>query len=533
MFSMPKNDLRFQDSIKTFCKENSSRIIFAVSLLVVILNLLVIISRAWVSDDSYITFRVVENLHAGHGFRWNISERVQVFSHPLWMLFISFLFTFTKEVYLTSMFLGVLLSAGVFVIFLLQEKSNPAIWVGLVALGFSNAFVDYSTSGLENSLSHFLMIIFLVLYSNYWNNPNKSILPMTLLSGLLCLNRLDYLLLFFPFYLYILIREKNRLLIVRDIFIGFMPLLLWLGFSAIYYGFPLPNTFYAKVGNWLPRQDLLLQGWAYCKRTFYNDPVTGITIITGITLSVLRPSRERILITLGAISYILYVVWIGGDFMQGRFFTIIFLIFVLQLIHYDLAMVPGRFFVGILFGLLFFNFLSTNPTIAPSSWTYVETWEDGIVNERFFYADETALLRNGKFNLAPAHPWMYEGDVMRRACIAQNNCYFAQNSVGFSGYYAGPDVYIVDRYGLTSALMARIPPEITPEWRIGHFLRKVPSGYLEYLSTGDLTKVKEVQIHDFITDLEVITDAKVLDGNRIKTVIEFWTGANHYPSDDN
>ena len=33
---------------------------------------------AWVTEDAYITFRVIDNLNAGYGLVWNLGERVQV-----------------------------------------------------------------------------------------------------------------------------------------------------------------------------------------------------------------------------------------------------------------------------------------------------------------------------------------------------------------------------------------------------------------------------------------------------------------------
>ena len=42
--------------------------------------------NAWLCEDSFITFRVVDNVIHGYGPRWNTVERVQVFTHPLWML---------------------------------------------------------------------------------------------------------------------------------------------------------------------------------------------------------------------------------------------------------------------------------------------------------------------------------------------------------------------------------------------------------------------------------------------------------------
>ena len=44
---------------------------------------------AWVTEDAYITFRVIDNLNAGYGLVWNLGERVQVFTHPLWLFLLS------------------------------------------------------------------------------------------------------------------------------------------------------------------------------------------------------------------------------------------------------------------------------------------------------------------------------------------------------------------------------------------------------------------------------------------------------------
>ena len=38
---------------------------------------------------------------------------------------------------------------------------------------------------------------------------------------------------------------------------GFLPLLCWEMFALLYYGFPFPNTAYAKLSHGLPRGELL------------------------------------------------------------------------------------------------------------------------------------------------------------------------------------------------------------------------------------------------------------------------------------
>ena len=39
---------------------------------------LFVLVNAWVSEDAYITLRVIDNFFNGYGLRWNINERVQV-----------------------------------------------------------------------------------------------------------------------------------------------------------------------------------------------------------------------------------------------------------------------------------------------------------------------------------------------------------------------------------------------------------------------------------------------------------------------
>jgi arabinofuranosyltransferase len=45
--------------------------------------------RAWVGDDAVITARVVDNFLHGYGLRWNVSDRVQAFTHPLWAMLLA------------------------------------------------------------------------------------------------------------------------------------------------------------------------------------------------------------------------------------------------------------------------------------------------------------------------------------------------------------------------------------------------------------------------------------------------------------
>ena len=52
-----------------------------------------LLTTAWLCDDAYITFRVVDNLPGGFGLRWNTFERVQAYTNPLWMLLVTPLYS--------------------------------------------------------------------------------------------------------------------------------------------------------------------------------------------------------------------------------------------------------------------------------------------------------------------------------------------------------------------------------------------------------------------------------------------------------
>ena len=123
------------------------------------------INRSWMSDDAYITLRVVDNWINGYGLRWNVNERVQAFTHPLWLLLISMFYFFTKEAYLTTLIISLLISCiTIVLIWLGLGTGKMRTVVALLLLWSSSAFVDYNSSGLENPLSHLLLLLFLLFF---------------------------------------------------------------------------------------------------------------------------------------------------------------------------------------------------------------------------------------------------------------------------------------------------------------------------------------------------------------------------------
>ena len=284
-------------------------------------------ARAWLGDDAFITLRTIDNFVEGHGLRWNVAERVQAFTHPLWLGVLAVPYTVTHEAFLTTIATSLLISGAA--IFMSRgvagHEPGAMALVGIAALG-SRAFIDYGTSGLENPLSHLLITL---LCAEAWREqprPHRA----GLITACLGLTRLDLLLIAIPLCIGVLCRP-GRLHHLRPFLTGLWPLAAWTAFSTAYYGVPVPNTAYAKLATGIPASDLARQGVTYLLESFSRDPSTLAAVALGIVApwisgpAFLRPPSIALALALG------YVVSIGGDFMSGRFLTAPFWLAVLIL----------------------------------------------------------------------------------------------------------------------------------------------------------------------------------------------------------
>ncbi len=239
--------------------------------------LLLLIRTAWLDDDAYITFRTVDNFLNGLGLRWNVINRVQAFTHPLWMFAVAGAAAISGEVYYSSLVLSIAISLAAVVIAVSRiAPTLPMSVLALSTLALSKAFVDYSTSGLENPLTHLLLAgFFLALISDL---PRRSrLLLLSLATALLMMNRFDTGLLVLPALVVAIWHAGWRAALV-PVAIGFLPLAAWEAFSVVYFGFPFPNTAYSKLKTGVPAPEIHYQGFLYLLDSIANDPLTLLTI---------------------------------------------------------------------------------------------------------------------------------------------------------------------------------------------------------------------------------------------------------------
>lgn len=476
------------------------------------------IASAWLGDDAYILLRTVDNALNGHGLRWNVAERVQSYTCPLWTLLLSLVIAITREFYYTTLFVSLLATALTIAGLLRLARSPQGAALALLALLLSKALIDYSTSGLENPLTHLLLVAFVAVHERPDQSPSRRIGLLALLTALVALNRLDAVLLVAPALARSLWQQPDRRNWAMAA-LGLSPLLAWEGFSLVYYGFAFPNTAYAKLYTAIPRGELWAQGLVYYLDSLTFDPLT-LPLIATTALAALW-SRQPPLAALmaGPLLYSVYAMSVGGDFMSGRFFSasVVLSAAVLALWPWQIQGPKLRWQIAALWAMLMIILGFQAPFPAPlalGDYRASDEWgvvsKSGIADERGMYYRYTGLLSSSRHEGPLTHEWARQGQNWAGKPAVE-----AQFSVGFMGFYAGPAVHIVDRLALNDALLARLPAK--KPWRIGHFERELPVGYLESLRTGR-NQLADPQTARLYEQILRITRAPLWDAQRWRDI---------------
>lgn len=498
--------------------------------LVLLLFLVTIIRIAWVGDDAFITFRSIDNVVNGHGLTWNVGERVQVFTHPLWMFVMTFFYFFTREAFFTSIIVSIILSlATVIFISRVIVKNRAFALIAVVLLTISKSFTDYTTSGLENALSYLLTAIFLyILFKETYTR--KHLFTLSLLGSLIILNRMDLLLIIFPPLCYALWnyykKHKTIKSIVNAVLImaaGFLPLIMWELFSLFYYGSVFPNTYYAKLNNSFTIPWLLKRAVKYYINSLVWDPFTLLTIAFACIAVIFVPRKKALYIAIlaGVLLYLGYILKIGSGFMSGRFFSVPFLVCIISCAYflpfsikpyYTASVVAVLIIAALIIPRSPVKFILSKDHKLCFSNTY-------IADERIFYSQKYNLfsvLKSGKVE----HPWADLGrEYNQKARDAKKKIYEERITIGLSGYFAGPDVYIFDSFALSAPLLSHL----TGEGRIGHIRRAFPYGYYHVVTTGEYI-FKNKLLEDYYRTLSTIIHGKLFSLKRLYSIVKINLG---------
>jgi arabinofuranosyltransferase len=475
--------------------------------------LVILVRTAWLSELSYLTLRTIEHAASGYGLRWNISERVQVFDHPLWMLLLLGGRLLTGESYYTTFVVSLTLSAATIVLVLGNASGAAGIVLGAVLLSASWSFVTFSTSGLEGPLAHLLIVLFCLAWLP-GHRPRTS-RRAAALAGAAGVTHPATLLVTLPALVGTAAwrvagrrtdtdgngRPEGRRHNDPDgrtapngrahegpteggpdtagkdtagspgpWLFALGPLVAWGVFAAFYYGTPVPTP---AIAEWtehagaLDRLDAAGRLLAYVVR---NDPIALVVIATGIASAWHRGEQYRALAA-GLAGYVALLALWAGDGMPGRWLALPFVVTTLLVVRHPALERPAAFGAAVAVAVA----LAAIPPLA----TVQSDVQFGTAAERLGNRDPrasdyraTGLLHDIRQWYPPTHP---EG---KRGSVAWQDSNRVKTSPhpAFFGFAAGYGVHVIDVTGRTDPLLARLPP-------LGHptlpsqASRAIPSGY--------------------------------------------------------
>jgi len=294
------------------------------------------LSFRFVIDDAFISFRYAQNLVDGHGLVFNIGEKVEGYSNLLYVLLSTAGIRLGVDPLLwgriwSTLAMGGLLAMlpGIVRLLAPEENAHRALpgQVAQMLLAMTGAVACWMLAGLETA--------FFALFTVWaWRCALKRQTILAAVAGLLLiLTRPEGPALAFLFSAWSLLpsaalstgyygSNRKRLMGPVLLVIGAAAFFFW---RHSYFGWWLPNTYYAKTGDLAGQLATgLPYGFNFLKWYGFGILVTAVVAVLrgGLSL-VLR--RDMYLTLAVVLIWSLYVTMVGGDMLgMFRFFVPVF-----------------------------------------------------------------------------------------------------------------------------------------------------------------------------------------------------------------
>lgn len=289
-------------------------------------------------DDEMVSMRYAKNLVLGNGLVWNIGERIEGFSNPLWTLYMSFWHLFSLPDRLTSLPIQLtnvfILMANLYFVKKIAEvvskKNQIVVIIAVIFTAFYFSINNWAVLGTETTP---LMLV--TTFSLYFLLKEKFGIFNFLVLGLGVMIRLDFSVVYLVFLGILFLQKRLGLMISGGlIFLGIV--LVQLGLRFGYYGEFFPNTYFLKMTGF-PLELRLIRG-LYSFIEFILK--SGIIFILPFVFIIKSKKIYPLLFLLAGVS--LYSVYVGGDVWEyfggsNRYLTV-----VMPAYFIILALVLGR-----------------------------------------------------------------------------------------------------------------------------------------------------------------------------------------------
>jgi hypothetical protein len=276
----------------------------------------------FLGDDAFISFRYARNLVEGHGLVWNPGEAVEGYTNFLWVLLMATGMVAGFEPERLSVVLGIASGLGVLALVLAHNVVRygwrlPLIWLAPAALVSSRSFTAWSTGGLETQLFAFCVLLGLLTLGEERRRARDVPWISSSLFAIATLIRPEGAIFMAAAGFCLLAEVVLRGRGLKSLALFVLPFLAIVGAHLLwrhaYYGYWLPNTFYAKVhGLW----------WEQSRKFFshfFSDYRLHLFLPLGLIPALAKRRFDDLLWLAAAALYCGYVVYIGGDRFEFRF----------------------------------------------------------------------------------------------------------------------------------------------------------------------------------------------------------------------
>jgi tetratricopeptide (TPR) repeat protein len=463
---------------KNFQSKNRLQQLFPIFFLIILCISFVImcLENLHIQDDAFITFRYAKNFIGGHGLVFNHGEYVEGYTSILWTLLLSgfLLIGFNLETLsqaltiffgLCSIWMTYFLTKNVLTTNSNFSEVNPQsqnyfyneilYLLPSLMLTFTGAFQYWSISGMEVSLFVFTSLATINIFLRSFEKQ-KTYLVFGIIGTINGLIRPEGIILFLVISFTFIINSYKRepdpeiktfsktLLNTKYVYpFSFFVITnsILLAFRLIYYGYPLPNTFYAKTGLSLEYLSAGLEYFFNFLKTYLMFGLLLLIPIAALRKKLLEGKFFLLLLIIGI--FILYSIAIGGDVLPlFRFLLpvlpLIYILFIGSLLSEDFI----RLTQNLLSKNRYLRFVPLIIVFGITAYNYLIPYEE--IKKFSFYENQLVKKMSSTSN------W-----IQQKYLKAEKKLTVACTTIGAVSYYT--DAKIVDMLGLTDRTIAHYP----------------------------------------------------------------------------
>ena len=424
-----------------------------------------------VVDDAYISFQYAKNWIEGQGLVFNPGERVEGYTNFLWIVLLAPVFALGKAASWDLTSGAIVLNIVVALInlvlaYALGLRMFRGNWLAsslVVALcALDNSFQAYAMSGLENHLCiTWVLAAALTIISGHrraWPIAGVllALLTMTRPDGFLALAALV------PAAIWeVWPRKDERKARLRELgqALGAFAGVYGVYFIAryAYFGSPLPNTFYLKVGyTFAALQRGLDYTGAFLAERYYI-PLLAVVALFGRRHWI--ANWFAIFIAL----HIAYITYVGGDFYSGHRFYVV----LLPCIYLLVGTVAHRKIEAYRASASKAGKRPLTPWLALGATAFVLYHFALLGYQRGPYTAEIVRWADAVDNNVRYMKWLGK--------VAPPGASMVVGDIGATGFFAG--LRVIDVFGVVDPVVARQNPEQFGRGKPGHE-KVAPASYL-------------------------------------------------------